>query len=493
MKPKSTKQIEFKFDATARQAEAWRAFFDPDVLEVLYGGAKGGGKSYLLCVLFYTLSLMIIKEHSLQPTDKPIHWSWMGRKVGSDFVSTTLDTWQRFIPADCYRICGSSDIHPRHILIWDRIAIDFGGLDSVQAINKFNSAEYAVIGVDQAEETTKDDIAVLMGSRRLMINGKPWLTYNGVPMGFKGLWTANPAQCWLKEEFIDDPKPGYKFVKALPSDNHYLPEGYEEVTLQNAFGHQPELLKAYRYGDWNVISSFNQVIQSDWIEAAKLRTLHSPTHKLLLNVSHLPHVSCDTARYGDDQTVIYEWDHLKLVNELVSGHTSVVQVAKDIVTSCRRCNAKTATIESTGSDLGAGAIDIIEDTARDIEVVVFCPQGKALTIPLDPHTGKPVPKYANLRAEVWDYAATQFSEGNIDLDPNVDPELTRQLTWPRYYYKGGKMLIESKDDIKDRMKRSPDKADAYVMGIWGSQFAKKNVSANRLTVQKIREFNRKYA
>ena len=471
-------------DLTYRQAEAWSRFFDPSVRELLYGGAKGGGKSYFLCVLLYTLSLMIIEQHRLEPSKAPLHWSWMGRKIGSDFVGTTLDTWQRVIPCDCYRLCGASDIHPRHILIWDRVAIDFGGLDSQQAINKFNSAEYAVVAVDQAEETSKDDVAVLMGSRRLTINGKPWLTINGKPMPFKGLWTANPAQCWLKEDFIDNPKRGHSFVRALPSDNPHLPKDYEEITLQLAFGHQPGLLRAYRYGDWDIMSGANQIIQSKWLADAKLQTIHSLTPKI--------HVSCDTARFGDDQTVIYAFDHHQLIDCDVQGRTTVPQVANSITSMCRRHGTVYATIESTGSDLGAGAIDVIRDSSPDIEITQYCPQGAPTTQPINPHTSKPMQVFGNMRAEAWDYTAKMLSEFCVPLPKDVDPELTSQLCWPQYKYKNGKTYVESKDDIKGRMLRSPDKADAFVMGIWGSQFARETGYINTSSKHRLGQLIKKY-
>ena len=44
-----------------------------------------------------------------------------------------------------------------------------------------------------------------------------------------------------------------------------------------------------------------------------------------------------------------------------------------------------------------------------------------------------------------------------------DPELLKELTTPFYYFKDGKMIIESKDDIKARLGSSPDKADALAL------------------------------
>ncbi|MHC4677039.1 MAG: hypothetical protein ACYTBZ_31550 [Planctomycetota bacterium] len=74
------------------------------------------------------------------------------------------------------------------------VCIDFGGLDKQENINKFNSAEYGFIAIDQAEETSRDDVSVAQGSLRLKIKG--------VPLSYKELYTANPRQCWLREEFI---------------------------------------------------------------------------------------------------------------------------------------------------------------------------------------------------------------------------------------------------------------------------------------------------
>ena len=473
-------QVELKVDLTQRQAEAWKAFFDPSIRAILYGGAKGGGKSFWLCVLFYTLSLKIIEEHGLEATTRPIHWAWFGRKVGSDFVGTTLDTWQRVIPSDCYRICGATDTHPRHILIWDRVAIDFGGLDSQQAINKFNSAEYAVIGVDQAEETNKDDIAVLMGSLRLKINGKPWLTHNGRAMCFKSVWTANPAQCWLKEDFLDNPKDAYKFIRALPSDNRHLPEDYESVTLVEAFGHRPELLKAYRDGDWGVMSGAHQIIHGAWITSCKEVVRNYPLDKL--------YVACDTARFGDDETVIYGFNHYLLIDQEIYPKTTVTQIATKIQAMCSRIGAHAAVVESTGGDLGAGVIDILKSTT-ELQIVVFTPQGESFKTKTDATSGKEVKIYGNQRAEAWAYTAEKFSENVIPFpsmvgSEPVDTQLISQLQWPTYKFRNDRTYVESKDDIKKRMLRSNDKSDAYVMGIWGSQQIKEGSRRNERRVTK---------
>jgi hypothetical protein len=47
--------------------------------------------------------------------------------------------------------------------------------------------------------------------------------------------------------------------------------------------------------------------------------------------------------------------------------------------------------------------------------------------------------------------------------PNI-PELIPELTQPQYYFApSGKLMLESKDQIKKRLQRSPDLADALAL------------------------------
>jgi len=134
------KEIELRAKRTERQKEAWEALADPKVRRVLFGGAKGGGKSHFLCVwLFTTLWDMMIRAH-LKKSANPPHVAWFGRKQAVDLTGTTLQTWREVIPEEYYRLKGATEKDPKHILIADRIALDYGGLDNQENINKFNSA-----------------------------------------------------------------------------------------------------------------------------------------------------------------------------------------------------------------------------------------------------------------------------------------------------------------------------------------------------------------
>ncbi|MHC5185012.1 MAG: hypothetical protein ACYSPI_12175 [Planctomycetota bacterium] len=83
---------------TKRQTMAFDALARVDVKEVLYGGAKGGGKSVFGCYWCFKQASDIIKQCNIEPRTHPIPVGFMGRKRGVDFTNTTLETWKRFIP-----------------------------------------------------------------------------------------------------------------------------------------------------------------------------------------------------------------------------------------------------------------------------------------------------------------------------------------------------------------------------------------------------------
>jgi hypothetical protein len=70
------------------------------------------------------------------------------------------------------------------------------------------------------------------------------------------------------------------------------------------------------------------------------------------------------------------------------------------------------------------------------------------------------PRYHNKRAEIWMEMADWVKGGGAL--PNV-PELMGELTIPQYSYMSGKFIIEPKDDIKERLGRSPNYADALAL------------------------------
>ncbi len=428
-------KLRFRPFFTPKQWQADETLALANVKEVLYGGAKGGGKSVFGCLWCFLQALKIIKDCKIwQPRQHPIPVGFMGRKRGIDFSNTTLETWKRFIPESAYVIKGK----PAEIVIYDRVKIMTGGLDNSEVVNKFNSAEYGFYFIDQAEEVDREQIGELRATTRLIING--------TKIPGKGLFTANPAPSFLKEEFILNPTDNRVFIRALPTDNPYLGNEYIEV-LRDSFKHRPELLRAYLDGCWDDLGGHNQVIKDAWVDNAAKITLYPPVTK------HL--ISCDPARYGDDETVIYCLENTTIKEQEIYGKKGLMHTANVLHVLSRKYDNALIAVDVCG--LGAGLVDRLIEMGDNVIGVDNAARSE------EPET------YHNLRSEIWCKAADMFAGGDVQLRSS-DTQLKGQLSTPVYAFRNGKILIEPKADIKKRLGRSPDRADAYVNGLWALQF-----------------------
>lgn len=82
-------------------------------------------------------------------------------------------------------------------------------------------------------------------------------------------------------------------------------------------------------------------------------------------------------------------------------------------------------------------------------------------------------EHKNLRAQMWWQLREDLRLGVIGLPD--DPDLFKQLIMPHYKIQGGVVVVESKLDIRKRLGRSPDTADAVVYGNWVRPRAKVKV------------------
>lgn len=415
---------------TTKQTRAWDFLEKPDIREILFGGAKYGGKSWFLCVWSYSFALSFADKFKIPKSDNPLPIGFLGRKVAKNFSDTTLETWFKTIPANGYVARGK----PVELIIDNRVKLHTGGLDNRETINKFNSAEYAFFAIDQAEETTEDDISLLRAATfgRLVVQNKA--------VDGKGLFTANPRICWLKDEFIENPAKSRRFVSALPTDNPYCSQAYID-NLKDAFKHRPELLRAYLYGDWSGIEGVNQVIRDVWLE----RALRMPS----LFMGKV--ISCDVARFGDDKTIALVLEGTEIVErlEMVSSRTTAVSDA--LVELSKRHSDCEIVVDEIG--VGGGVVDELHKSGR--RVISFNSSNKA----------ENPEKFYNLRAEAWWMVGEHFAHGEIGCR-KMSPELRKQLTVPCYDFRNGKIIIEPKDAIKERLGSSPDEADSFIMGVW---------------------------
>lgn len=154
-------------------------------------------------------------------------------------------------------------------------------------------------------------------------------------------------------------------------------------------------------------------------------------------------IGVDVGRFGDDPSIIFPRQGLAAFQPTPLRNVNSEVGAGFVQRKWTEWDADACFVDGTGG-YGAGWIDMLGTLGRTCFDVQFA--------------GRPSdPKYFNKRAEIW-WEGCQWVKNGGCL-PNV-PELVAELTVPTYSFKGDKLIVEDKDQIKKRLGRSPNYADA---------------------------------
>ncbi len=424
-----------EYELTDRQELAFAVLTSPEDANILYGGAKGGGKTKLFCLWVYFWTRHLIELFGLKYDEKnpqpALAVGFIGRKIGSHFGSTTLETWKRTIPQSLYQL-KSDKIGGNYILIVGLAKVYYGGLDNQEKLE----AEFAFIGIDQAEETERGDVQVLQAALRL--------THNGIIPPYKELYTANPADCWLKEDFIDNPRPSNHYVPALPSDNPHLPSSYTD-RLKEKFRHNMALLKAYLEGDWAALKAANSLISSEMLNELKKVNKHFKDIKRC--------VVCDPS-LGGDECVIYAFENFKIVEEMILHERNQMIIAGHMVVLGNKWKVNDYGADTTGG-LGSAILDRVKELRPHAQMHYVNSSDAADN----------EERSTNVRGELW-WDTMELIQDKMVPYPE-DEKLRKQLVAPRFKImrSDGQIQMELKSETKTRSGgESPDRADAYCIG-----------------------------
>lgn len=158
-------------------------------------------------------------------------------------------------------------------------------------------------------------------------------------------------------------------------------------------------------------------------------------------------IGVDVARFGNDKTTIWHRKGMKIVNwkELAGKDTqAVARLAWDMG---RQDTAVLFSVDDTG--VGGGVSDKLKDLGARVQMINF--GGK-------PNNDK---KYTTIADELW----FEFPLDEVEIPD--DDQLFEELTQRKYNYDNtDRRKIESKEEFKKRIGRSPDRADGLLLAFY---------------------------
>ncbi len=421
--------MDINIKLTKKQSETFKILLDKEHREVLYGGAKGSGKSYLgtVWVLYMCITYPGIR-------------ALIGRTVLTQLRVTTIKTL-----LDLFKTCGITQEHYTYNQQSNEIKF-FNGSEIVFRDLQFNPSdpnydslgglEITIAFIDEVAQVSRQAYDVVRSLLRYKIK-----EHNLTPKLFM---SCNPSQSWLKQEFYlphiqGTLDPTKIFIQALPTDNKFLPAEYLDIlrTLP------PKQMKRLYLGDWNYEQEQDSLFDFDEISLSVFRNAPDPNDKKFMSV--------DVARFGSDRSVVVIWVGNCITEILIYTKLSTTELSAEIRDLIAKYGIHPQNIVVDSDGVGGGVADQI--------------RGKNFI-----NNSAPLHKqnYTNLKSQCYIKLSEMFKEGKISinvLDPNTIDTLTQELLSVRLKDtdKDNKIGVHSKEEMKKILGTSPDISDAVMM------------------------------
>lgn len=414
----------------------------------LFGGAVGGGKTLTLCEEVVRLMLMY-----------PGNRAYMCRRLLADFMMSTYMTLiEKTIVGQLISLRKAHhDRSKRIITFHNGSKIFYGGLDDQEetggagkSLRRIKSTEFGVIAIDEASEVTESDFRWADSRLRHKLPNDTFPPYYI-------LLASNPSQNWIKNRFIDSPDPKQDiFIQSLTRDNPHLPPGYEDQ-LKSTF-RSKEWEQVYLEGSWDALRDIDQLIP------------YSALQKCIKCVPTRAGgrgrvIACDPALQGDDECVIQDWRFNELQDQKIFPYIEqsmyIVGELRDWFDSKQ---AQRIAVDAVG--IGDGVCSRLDETIGSqftMRIVAGESQKEDSTRPEDKQ-----PLFFNFKAQMWWYMRNMVLDRAVSFPDNEDSKvLIGQLASMKYHIRSDKKItIESKEQYKKRIGKSPDRADCAVIGLW---------------------------
>lgn len=442
---KELREIDFR-SKNPKQILAAQYWIDDETEEILYGGAKYGGKTYLGCSLIFGNALIYPETHY-----------FIARKALIDLTSYTIPSvhevfkhWEldirEYAPynaqSHCFNLHNGSKV----------FLIQCNDVPGDPLFERFGSMQMTRGWIEEGGEVAEAAKANLFLAVGRWKNDQYGLKK-------KLLITANPKKGWMKREFIDPPKlpKTRKYIQSLPTDNVHGSKDYI-LSLKN----QKDKVRRQRLweGKWDYDEDDDALITFDALSDAFSNTIKKDGNKYLV---------VDVARKGVDTTVFSLWEGLELyaIKQFEQiGTDKTIQNIKDVA-AAEKIPYSHILIDEDG--IGGGVVDQLKGvkgfTANSTPVLTAS-QIRERQNRLD-HGFATKTTFSNLRAQCGWKLAELINDHAIAFSVDewrekIVEELTAMLRNKDITSESRKML-RAKADVKEEIGRSPDIGDTLLM------------------------------
>ena len=422
-----------EFKASRKQMEALKYLMDNKTTEIGYWGAAWWWKSF---IGVFRVRMMAKKY----PWTRRFFW----RKELTNLTKTTLASYYKFL--QIYEIPEADHGKPdgKHNLIrfknWSEIyLLDLAYKPSDPKYTRFGSMELTGWFIDESNEIDAQCITILSTRIGRQRNTEYWLKP-------KLLQTFNPDKGHVYANFYKPWKswtlPEWRvFIPALATDNPHIDQNYiDQLNKANEITRQRLL-----YGNFEYDDTEGKLFRYDEILDLFINNIEQNDTSFL---------SVDVARLGTDSTVIAIWKGLECIRIIKVKGKTTDQTAETVKELEREYHVMRQNIVVDTDGLGAGVADQLRG----------CYNFHNAASPIKTEQKE---KFWNLKTQCYFKLREKAEkrEVRINADWEIRDFLSQELenTMLKNPENDWKVLLESKEELKRRIGRSPDLADAIMM------------------------------
>lgn len=419
-----------------KQSLALQILTDEDHVEILYGGAAGGAKSWTGAVWLLFMCLCYAGTK----------W-FVGRAELKRITQSTYITFKRVakmygVPDDLWKYNGQLN----YIEFWNGSRIDFLDLKYIPSdplYERYGSIEFTGGWIEEGGEVNFGAYDTLKTRVGRCLNAELGLKR-------KLFITCNPKKNWMYDTFYKPWKTGvlleYRYyIACLVQENPFIDPDYIEGLRSTSDKVKFERLFK---GNWDYDDNPNALCSYDAICAIFGNKIALRTGKF--------YITGDIARFGADYARLAVWDGWCIVEKISMATSKTTDIQTWIINKQKKYRIPNYRCIVDEDGVGGGVVD-------NCEIQGFVNNSVALA-------GE---NYRNLQAQCGYKLAEHINANEVGMEEDIvsqaeREEIVRELeqlqTW-----KGdsdGKLQLKPKEEIKVDIGHSPDWRDLFLMRSW---------------------------